>query len=194
MSKAVLQEKKWVLTQRAFDKFLACLDSDRERAGRQYEMIRSKLISFFEWRNSPFPEDHADEAINRVVRKIDEGVQLRDPSTYVFGIARMLLLEIAKEQHKKWAATDHLARSVPPLELADGSESKVECLRRCLAELPTESRELITQYYQGERREKIINRRRLTERLAIPINALRIKACRIREKLAGCLDHCMEKR
>ncbi|HXG64487.1 MAG TPA: hypothetical protein VNO70_05225, partial [Blastocatellia bacterium] len=99
---------KWVLTQAAFDKFLACLDADREVAGQQYEKIRAKLISYFEWRDCAFPEDHADETINRVVRKIDEEGPLRDPSTYVFGVARLLLLEIAKEQHRKRAAIEQL--------------------------------------------------------------------------------------
>src|SRR5437667_247442 len=60
--------KKWSLTQSAFDKFLACLDQDRDGAGLRYELIRSKLINYFDWRDCPSPEDHADETINRVVR------------------------------------------------------------------------------------------------------------------------------
>jgi DNA-directed RNA polymerase specialized sigma24 family protein len=180
------------LTQAAFDKFLACLDADREVAGQQYEKIRAKLISYFEWRDCAFPEDHADETINRVVRKIDEEGPLRDPSTYVFGVARMLLLEIAKEQHRKRAAIEQLPResAAPPDE---DREQKVECLKRCLQELPPGSRELITAYYQGEKRDKIENRKNLADKLGMAVNALRIKACRLRDRLGDCLEDCMKK-
>ncbi|MCI0486466.1 MAG: hypothetical protein L0229_07680 [Blastocatellia bacterium] len=189
---AVTQKKTWSLTREAFDKFLDCLDGDREQAGCRYEKIRSKLISFFEWRDCPFPEDHADEAINRVVRKIDQGEELRDASEYVFGVARMLLLEIARARENEAKALNLLP--VPHAEDGDSdeSESRVECLRRCLEELPPEGRELITAYYHGERRSKIENRKRLAERLGIPPNALRIRACRLRERLAGCMDRCMK--
>ena len=187
---AVSQKKTWGLTREAFDKFLDCLDRDREQAGRRYEKIRSKLISYFEWRDCPFPEDHADEAINRVMRKIDEGEELRDPATYVFGVARMLLLEIARAREKERTALNLMP---PQLDDEDSyeAERRIACLRHCLEELPPEGRELITQYYQGERRSKIENRKRLSERLGLPLNALRIRGCRLREKLAGCLDRCM---
>ena len=97
----VLKRMTWSLTPEGFAKFLTCLDSDLERAGEAYEKIRAKLISFFEWRGFQFPEEHADEAINRVIRKIDEGDEIRDPSTYVYGVARMLILELVKERDKQ---------------------------------------------------------------------------------------------
>lgn len=194
VSDAVTQKKTWSLTREAFDKFLSCLDGDRDTAGRQYEKIRSKLISFFEWRDCPFPEDRADEAINRVVKKIDEGEELRDPSTYVFGVARILMLEITRVREKERTALNLLPPPQSETEDSDELESRVKCLRHCLEELPTDSRELIIGYYQGEQRSKIENRRRLAEKLGMPVNALRIRACRLREKLAGCLDRCMKTR
>ena len=191
---AVIQKKTWSLTREAFDKFLDCLDGEREHAGRQYEIIRSKLISFFEWRDCPFPEDHADEAINRVVRKIDEGEELRDPSTYVFGVARMLMLEIARARGNEAKALNLLPLPQLETEDSDQSEGRVQCLKHCLEELPPEGRELIIGYYQGERRSKIENRKRLAEKLGVQVNALRIRACRLRDRLAGCMDRCMKSR
>jgi hypothetical protein len=62
---------KWVLTGEAFKRFLACLDADTEQAGEKYEAIRQKLVKFFDWRGAHFPEECADETINRVVRKLE---------------------------------------------------------------------------------------------------------------------------
>ena len=87
--------KKWSLTKDGFDRLLASLDPDREVAAVHYERLRAKLISYFDWRDCPAPEDHADEAINRVIRKLSDGEDFRDIGTYVLGIAGMMLLEIA---------------------------------------------------------------------------------------------------
>jgi DNA-directed RNA polymerase specialized sigma24 family protein len=68
------------------------------------------------------------------------------------------------------------------------SERRLDCLERCLAELSPADRELIDQYYRGETRAKIENRRRLAEERGIPLNALRIRMLRIREKLEACVQ------
>src|SRR5947208_2186231 len=86
--------RKWALTQDAFDRLLAAFGEDRERAGDKYLEVRGNLIRFFEWRGCPFPEDHADEAMNRVARKLAAGEAVLNPSAYCIGVARLLLLEI----------------------------------------------------------------------------------------------------
>ena len=192
------KKKRWSLTPEAFDKLLASLDPDRERAGEKYEQIRSGLVCFFEWRGSPFPEEHADETINRVARKIDVGEQVSDPFTYVYGVARMLLLEVYKEREKERVALAHLPPPHQPSlseqeEQAD-TELRLDCLERCLDELSTESRDFLSQYYEGEKRIKIENRQRLAERLQIPLNALRLRARRIRGKLENCVAECFRER
>ena len=53
------------LTSEAFDQLLDCLDANRERAGERYETLRRTLVRYFEWRKTPFPEEHADETLNR---------------------------------------------------------------------------------------------------------------------------------
>ena len=90
--------RKWDLTEEAFDKLLTSFDPDRESAGTKYLELRSNLIRFFEWRGSLFPEDQADETINRVARRITEGEEVRDPTKYSVGVARMVLLEVHKER------------------------------------------------------------------------------------------------
>jgi DNA-directed RNA polymerase specialized sigma24 family protein len=179
------------LNQEAFERLLASLDTDRERAGEQYVRIRNKLISYFELRDCAFPEDHADETINRVARKLELGEEIRDPATYVYGVARLLLLEILKERGKQQSAIEHLSRSRPDMT-NDDDDLRVECFNNCLARLDPDDRHLITQYYDGERRARIENRNRLAENLAISQTALRIRAYRLRARLEKCVNGCVK--
>jgi hypothetical protein len=50
---------------------------------------------------------------------------------------------------------------------------------------------LIFRYYFGEERAKIQNRRALAEASGITLNALSIRACRIRDKLELCVRECL---
>jgi DNA-directed RNA polymerase specialized sigma24 family protein len=185
------QRKVWGLTQAAFEKLLGQLGADRERAGEQYEIIRRKLIKFFEWRGSVFPEDHADQVINRVARKIDEGEEIRDLKNYFYGVARLLFLETLKEQDKEAAALEHLPQARTDSEEPDESEPRFECLEMCLRGLTAENRELIVQYYRKERGAKIENRRAMAQGMGIQLNALRIRAHRIKTKIEECINDCL---
>jgi hypothetical protein len=44
MNARISQKKRWVVTRVAFDRMLAELHPDIERAGEQYEKIRQKLV------------------------------------------------------------------------------------------------------------------------------------------------------
>src|SRR5215813_13421809 len=186
------QRRKWALTQEAFDKLLAHLGPDRESAGEKYLEVRNNLIRFFEWRGCPFPEDHADETINRVAKRASEGEEIRNPAGYFLGAARMLLLEIHKERAKERQALSEMADAGDALYEFEELEPRVQCLERCLGNLSTENRELIIQYYQGEKGAKIENRKNLTDRFKIPLNTLRMRALRLREKLQVCVENCLE--
>jgi DNA-directed RNA polymerase specialized sigma24 family protein len=184
------QRRKWDLTPKAFDQFLSLLDLDRDRAGENYETLRRNLIQLFIWRGCRDPESHADETINRVIRKIDEGEEVRDVIAYAHGVARRLLLEIFKKQEREQIGIDELPPLVAqPAEQDD--ETGVLCLRRCLNRLPEESRQLIVLYYQGEKSAKIENRKRLAEGMRVTLGALRYRAFDLRQRLQGCIERCM---
>ena len=185
-----MRQRKWDLTREAFDQFLSMLDLNRDRAGESYETLRRNLIQLFIWRGCRDPEAHADETINRVIRKVDEGEEVRDPISYAHGVARRLLLEIFKKQEREQIGIDEL----PPLvaqPAEQGDETGVLCLRRCLNRLPEESRQLIVLYYQGEKSAKIENRKRLAEGLRVTLGALRYRAFDLRQRLQGCIERCM---
>ncbi|HLG14936.1 MAG TPA: hypothetical protein VJH03_10605 [Blastocatellia bacterium] len=181
------------LSQAIFDKLLAHLDADRERAGEKYEMIRRKLVRFFEWRGSVFPEDHADEVINRVAKKIDEEEEIRDLKNYFYGVARLFFLETLKEREKEAAALEHLPQPLSDTEERDESAPRLECLEMCLRNLTAENRELIIEYYRKEKGAKIENRKTLAKRLGMPLNALRIRTHRIRARVEECAIDCLKK-
>jgi RNA polymerase sigma factor (sigma-70 family) len=193
MPAAPAPRRKWALTQEAFDKLLTSFGEDRESAAAKYLEIRSNLVRFFEWRGCPFPEDHADETINRVAKRLAGGEEIGNPSGYCVGVARMLLLEINKERARQQQALGEMASSQAAHSDASDSEERIECLRTCLQNLPADNRELIIEYYQGEKGAKIKNRKRLVERLGIPVNTLRMRALRLREKIQNCVEDCLMK-
>ncbi len=131
--------KTKALNQEGFDQFLACLDANREKAGQEYERIRGRLLLYFQCRNIAQAEDGADEAINRVIGKLNAGEEIRDPVQYVFGIARMVLLEITRQQARHQEIEDATLVSQPQDEEDEELQARLGCLRRCLARLATRS-------------------------------------------------------
>ena len=194
MHSAPAPRRRWVLTQDAFDKLLTSLDEDRDTAGERYLEIRSNLIRFFQWRGAPFPEDHADETINRIAKRVSEKEEIRNPTSYYLGVARMLLLEINRERIREQQALTELPITSFESESSEDFDERIESLRSCLRHLSDENRQLILKYYHGEKGEKIDSRRKLSDRLGISVNTLRMRALRIREELQRCAEshheHC----
>ncbi len=170
---------------------LSLLDEDPTRAAEQYEVWRRKLVKLFEWRGSATPEDLADLTLNRLARKIEEGEAIRSFSGYVGSTARLIWLEALKEQARAQGALDVLSVSTPRSSPA-GSQ-RIECLESCLDSLPVENRVIILDYYREERGRKIALRKQLAEKMGLPLNALRIRAHRIRLQLEKCVESCMKK-
>ena len=67
----------------------------------------------------------------------------------------------------------------------------LNCLEKCSSQLDTQNRAIIARYYVGKERVKIENRRAVAETLGITMNALSIRACRIRDKLESCVKECV---
>ena len=166
---------------------------DREDAGMQYELTRRKLVRFFEWRGIEAADDHADETINRVARRIDEGQTIENLRSYFYGVARIISLEALKERERAPVALDDAPQSLQQRVTEDVEpEARLMCLDRCLESLPVDHQQLIVDYYQEEKRAKIELRQELADRLRIPLNALRIRAHRIRMRLERCITNCLQ--
>jgi DNA-directed RNA polymerase specialized sigma24 family protein len=180
------------MTQEAFDRLLASLDPDREQAGQKYVRLRLKLVKYFEWRGAAFPDREADVTMNRVARRIEEGQDVHSFNAYCYGVARLVLSEVLRSQQKEREAFE----CAPPPEVQEteadlDAEARRTCLDRCLQALPEESRDLIVWYYDDEKGRKVERRKHLAARLGIPLNALRIRAHRIRVSLEACVRECV---
>lgn len=188
-----MADKRRGLTARALSQLLARLDPDPERAGILYEELHRTLVRFFDWRGSWFPEEGADVTLDRLARKLEEGQVVEDVRTYVHGIARLVLLEQWRRPAPQLARAEE--EELAGLPAPDAQDTHpLDCLERCLAELPPESRELILRYYLSEGREKIDNRRRLAGALGLTENALRSRAQRVRDRLERCIVDCVGRR
>ena len=196
---SISPKKGSILTQEAFDSLLDWLHSDREQAGQKYEEIRRRLMKFFEWHGCPYPADQTDQTINRVASKIGEGVEVLATSPYIYfsGVARNVLKEYWRCPEREMIPIEEVGyvkdnKGIDIESKKIQMENKFECLEYCLQNLPYAQRELITEYYKEEEQSKIKIRKKLAERLGIPLNALRIRACRIRENLEQCITNCLE--
>ncbi|MET0626080.1 MAG: sigma-70 family RNA polymerase sigma factor [Pyrinomonadaceae bacterium] len=172
----------------SFEALLGWLDQCRDVAGQKYELIRHSLIKIFVARGAHDAEDLADQTINRVVAKLPEirDDYVGDPAVYFYGVARNVLHE---SRRRKEVSVD-AARVVAVSEETAGSD-EVECLRKCLATLPEEQRELMLDYYLNTKRLKIEHHRRMAEELGLSPGALRLRAHRIRGRLEECVRRCV---
>ncbi|MGB7926469.1 MAG: hypothetical protein WCF57_24740 [Pyrinomonadaceae bacterium] len=169
---------------------LAWLDANRDQAGKKYEEIRRRLIKIFTCRGCMEADNLADETINRVTQKVPTLVEgyTGDPALYFYGVAHKVHLEYVR---RKPAPVLPLP---PPLNGSDEVEQEFDCLEYCMQLLTPDNRELVLQYYQEEKRAKIDHRKQLAQQLGIALNALRIRAHRIRATLEQCMQNCLEQR
>ena len=193
------------MTQGAFRRLLGWLDEDRDSSGENYLETRRRLVSYFDRKNCLTPDELADETLNRVARRLEEegSITGATPAHYCYIVAKYVFLEYQRRTDRGQVSIDELSNPrhpVPsPAELsaledaAESRENRLDCLERCLQNLEPDSRELITQYYRGEQRTKIDNRRALAARLGISTNALGIRACRLRDKLEACVSKCVQR-
>jgi DNA-directed RNA polymerase specialized sigma24 family protein len=185
-------KKEWVLTKEAFDSFLARLDRDRDRAGEKYESVRLKLLKYFQWRGSDSSDAEADETLNRVARRIEEGENVYNLNGYIYGVAKIVYAEGMKLRSRKQELDEASDLEAIPVEEEDPEVAeRRKCLERCLGHLSAEDRETILEYYQFEKGNKIEHRKKLAVRFGISPNALRIKAHRKRVNLEACVRECL---
>ena len=198
------RSKDWALNAGAFHKLLSWLDEGRGSSGQAYLGLRKRLVDYFERKDCPAAEDLADETLNRVARRLEEEgtIESETPARYCYIVARFVFMEDLRERQRYAGSSDdtlgpHSLTVRPEIKSEDeqrrlDQERMLGCLQRCMETLTSENRELILDYYIGAQRVKIENRRTMAQRLGITVNAVSIRACRIREKLAGCVKQCVD--
>lgn len=186
------RKSDWNLTQSVFRQLLDWLDAGADSGGRRYLEIRQRLVLYFDRKNCHSPDELADETLNRVARRLDEegGISIDTPVHYCYIVARFVLLEYFRSNRDKVLDDRYAAPPDASAEKAE-NERRSLCLEQCIKNLPTEDRDLIRSYYIGQQRTKIENRKTMAGKLGITMNALIIRASRIRDKLEVCMEKCL---
>ncbi len=180
----------------AFNRFLRWLHPETEQAAHEYEALRRRVIGWLERRGCSASEELADEAFDRVMRRV---AVAEDPSAiksipYFHTVVSHLYLEYAETYAKKrgeqlpedWGETvQRLAE--------DNPEDRFHCLDNCLQTLPTTNRELVLAYYQQNKQAKIDGRKELADQFGLTLNLLRVQVHRIRGSLQKCVTDCLQR-
>jgi DNA-directed RNA polymerase specialized sigma24 family protein len=181
------------LTPENFDLLLSWLHPDPDEAGRIYVKIRAGLVRNFARQGVADPEELADKTVDRVVQKLPEIIDNWEgaPERYFYRVAFWVL----REYWARTVITEELNPDAPiPLEKEDNSkEIRSFCLDECMARLNASQRDLIVEYYGGDKGTRIRRRKELAARLNIEMSALRVKALRIRKCLKKCTKDCIAK-
>jgi len=177
------------LARRRLHGLITRLHADADAGGFDYEQLRRRLILFFRQHEPVDAESLADEALDRLARRLDEGTLIESTGLYAFGIAKMMQFEANERRMRRDAARQEAIAAL------DGEADEPEqtdplllaALRACLREFGPHSSELLLTYYRDDDARRIATRRDLAARLGVSINALRNRALRFREALETCV-------
>ncbi len=179
----------WTLTAAAFERLLTLLHPERDKAAVEYERLRDRITGLLGWWGSPRAAELADETLDRVARKLDEGAEVRTGSlgAYVRGVARMVFYESSRQQQTDPLPPD-LDLSVP---VTDEEQSPaLVCFDQCLAKLSAADRKNLLRYYDDAGERTMDARRKLADELGISTNVLRVRMHRLRDRLEQCVAGC----
>lgn len=172
--------------------FLDWLTPGRFADGEAYETARRRLVLFFAGRACPDPESLADQTLDCAIRKLAEIPPEAKPLAYLMGIAKNIYRDHLRAMQKV-----DVLRAVPSLSLDTTDEQRETeqrhaCLEQCLEKLPAEDRTLVLSYYRQSKQQKIDLRKQLAEQIGLTQNALRNRIFRLNQRLALCVNACLE--
>ena len=192
-------KRHWNPTPQAFAQLLAWLDEGTDSGGERYLATRRRLVSYFTRKNCRTPDDLADETLNRVARRLEEegGITEAPPAQFCYITARFVFLEHLRSFDRKVGdltgpdGSPRIEPATAPDFETEATNAEMNCLERCLQQLADGDRDLLLGYYSGDGRARIDGRKALAGRLEMTVNALTIKASRLRAKLEGCVRACV---
>ena len=184
------------LTSSSFHLLLKRLDADPATAAARYEDLRMKTVHLLRWRGcaESHSDDLADVVLDRVALKVAEGETIENLNAFAAGVARFVWLEHARK-YRLDAVGDDLPETPiqPDTGSLDDDDRRTRCLRRCVStSLSDDDRRLVVGYYDADAGEKAKeSRKRLADSFGMTMNALKVRACRLRLKLESCINDCV---
>jgi DNA-directed RNA polymerase specialized sigma24 family protein len=173
-----------------FTRFLELLSSTSggEDGGKYYCRLHGKLEGFFAMKGLHDPADAADATISIAVRRIAEGVPVPDAGKYCMGIARNIVKERLRGEHRESKA---FLKFIEDLDNDSGEEVTriAQVLKPCFELLPAGDKELLVAYCQVLRgRARAEHRRELAAKMKTTVQSLRMRVKRLRETLTECVE------
>jgi DNA-directed RNA polymerase specialized sigma24 family protein len=176
--------KRRQVTAQGFALLLAAL-GDTAGGGAQYEKLRAKLVFFFSRRLLAFPEDLADEVLDRLAHRLSEGLEVVSAEAFALGIARHVALEQAGR--KAQAVDPSFFDNVSAPTVTPGNEEEIVRLERCLKKLSSAEARLLRGYYLVTGNNLMASRKSLAEKLGVSPVALRQRVFLARQQLRQCM-------
>jgi len=180
----------------SFKALLWRLHPDQAKQEEAYKSLRYRLVKLFERRCVRYPDLFADpdlladETVDRVVKNIGKGVKIQNITHFFSGVARNVYREwIRRELTYSRLRNEYPNR--PPAIRDTSNDDQIRCMKKCLQELPGESRETIVEYYMSEGRDGANHRDAMAARMGITQNALRLRITRLRRELRECRYRCL---
>ncbi len=184
------------LTASSFEVLLSRLDADPSAAAAKYETLRVKIAHLHRWRGcvESHADDLADLTLDRVAAKLAGGEVVENLNAFAAAVARFVWLEHSRKNRVD-AVGDDLPETpvAPDLDFLDDPDERMKCLRRCVAStLSDDDRRIVVGYYDTDADEKTKNaRKRLADLFGLTLNALKVRACRVRMRLEQCINDCV---
>lgn len=183
-----LARERWQLTPDAFRELLASLDpEDATAAAKRYEMLRERLLIFFQRKQLGFAEDMADEVLNRLARRIHEGEFVQNIESYALGIAGLVARERLYKLCRERAAHEEFFRIRSIQDDPAATEERLARMEAALRQLGSPEHALLVSYYEGEGRNRIRRRQHIANHLGISAEALRKRVFDLKEALRRAL-------
>ena len=181
-----------------YSAFLSLLSKDSEVAEKQYFIIRTKLIRFFEKKWLMDSKELADETLFRAVLAISKKNETpQNIEAWCMGIARNVAYESFRRNSKVDSQTV-LANQAAPQPEDPPDNTQDNCRRDCIMRLKPDDQRFIIAYYTCKTTNQSKGlpavracRRKLAEIMGISETAMRQRAHRIRETLDKCVNACL---
>jgi hypothetical protein len=147
---------------------------EEEAAVERYRRLHGRLVLFFMRHRSYHPEDLADQVVNRLARKLSDGLSIGNIEAFALGMARLVVREEQAQSLRERNCHLELCRNESVVQRTfNERENSYQWMENQLATLPVSQRSMLERYHEGEGIRRIRERQKLAEEMGLSIGTLR---------------------